>query len=80
VAAVLQSERVELVHRALATLGAESRQILVLRELEGCRYEQIAEILDLPVGTVRSRLFRARLQLRDQLAPLVQEKDTADMR
>ena len=40
---------------------------LVLREMEGCSYEAIAEILELPVGTVRSRLFRARLQLRDRL-------------
>jgi RNA polymerase sigma-70 factor (ECF subfamily) len=76
----LQAERIEMVHRALGKLGAEYRQVLVLRELEGCRYEQIAAILDLPVGTVRSRLFRARLQLRDQLAPLLREENTADMR
>jgi RNA polymerase sigma-70 factor (ECF subfamily) len=80
VADVLQTERIELVHRALARLGAEYRQVLVLRELEGCRYEQIAEILDVPVGTVRSRLFRARLQLRDQLAPVLREENTADVR
>ena len=53
----------------LAALSTEYRQILVLREIEGCSYEQIAEILELPIGTVRSRLFRARLQLRDCLAP-----------
>jgi RNA polymerase sigma-70 factor, ECF subfamily len=39
----------------------------VLREIDGFCYETIAEILDLPVGTVRSRLHRARLQLRDEL-------------
>ena len=65
-------EHVTLVHRALGELSAEYRQIIVLRELEGCRYEQIAEILDLPIGTVRSRLFRARLALRDQLAPTME--------
>jgi len=61
-------EQVELVQAALAQLSSEYRTILVLREIDGCRYDQIAEILSLPVGTVRSRLFRARLALRDQLA------------
>ncbi len=41
--------------------------MLVLREIDGCDYETIAEILDLPIGTVRSRLHRGRLQLRDAL-------------
>ena len=72
-ASVLQNERANLVHTALGTLGDEYRQVIVLRELEGCAYEQIAEILDLPVGTVRSRLFRARLQLRDRLAPMIRD-------
>jgi RNA polymerase sigma-70 factor (ECF subfamily) len=77
---VLGREQVELVHAALARLGAEHRQILVLREIEGCRYEQIAEILDVPVGTVRSRLFRARLLLRDELAPMMREKEISEPR
>lgn len=64
-----QREDIELVHEALAQLSTEYRTILVLREIDGCRYEEIAEILDLPVGTVRSRLFRARIALRDELAP-----------
>lgn len=74
---MVRRERVQLVHAALAALSAEYRQILVLRELEGCRYDQIAEILDLPVGTVRSRLFRAREQLREQLAPILKENEIA---
>lgn len=65
--AVLSHERVEHVQAALASLGDEHRQILVLREIDGCAYEEIAEILELPVGTVRSRLFRARVQLKEQL-------------
>lgn len=64
---MLVDERAEQVHTALAELGDQHRKILVLREMEGCSYEAIAEILELPVGTVRSRLFRARLQLRDRL-------------
>jgi RNA polymerase sigma-70 factor, ECF subfamily len=74
----LRMERIELVHAVLARLSGEYRQILVLRELEGFSYEQIAEILQLPIGTVRSRLFRARLQVRDHLAPILREEEIAD--
>lgn len=66
-AGVLARERAEQVQTALGHLGDQQRKILVLRELEGCSYELIAEILELPVGTVRSRLFRARMQLRERL-------------
>ncbi len=52
---------------AIAALEDEYRVVLVLREIDGCCYETIAEILSLPIGTVRSRLHRARLQLREQL-------------
>jgi RNA polymerase sigma-70 factor (ECF subfamily) len=68
-----QRERAAQVQAALATLSDEHRSILVLREIDGCSYEQIAEILNLPLGTIRSRLHRARLQLRDQLKSLFQE-------
>jgi RNA polymerase sigma-70 factor (ECF subfamily) len=71
---LVRREQVQLVQTALAALGTEYRQILVLRELEGCRYDQIAEILELPIGTVRSRLFRAREQLREQLEPMLREQ------
>jgi RNA polymerase sigma-70 factor (ECF subfamily) len=43
-----------------------------LREIDGCDYEQISDILDIPVGTVRSRLHRARMQLKDELKAVVQ--------
>ncbi len=68
-----RQERAGQVQAALATLTEEHRSILVLREIDGCCYETIAEILDLPVGTVRSRLHRARMQLRDQLKAILQE-------
>jgi len=60
-------ERRRQVREAIGTLNDEHRSVLVLREIDGCSYETIAEILDLPVGTVRSRLHRARLQLREEL-------------
>jgi RNA polymerase sigma-70 factor (ECF subfamily) len=62
-----QEERSRQVRQALAALSDEHRTVLVLREIDGCCYETIAEVLELPVGTVRSRLHRARLQLREQL-------------
>lgn len=68
-----QEERACQVQRGLATLSHEHRAILILREVDGCAYEQIAEILNLPIGTIRSRLHRARLQLRDQLKGVFQE-------
>ena len=70
-----ERERAGQVRNALGLLSDEHRQILVLREMEGASYETIAEMLELPVGTVRSRLHRARLELRDQLREVVQEKD-----
>lgn len=54
-------------YQAMQRLGADHRTILILRELHGFSYDELAEILELPVGTVRSRLHHARLQLRDEL-------------
>lgn len=68
-----RDERAAQVQAALATLTPDYRAILVLREMEDFDYETIAEILDLPLGTVRSRLFRARMELRERLQPLLQE-------
>ena len=52
---------------ALGRLSPEHRAVLVLKDLEGQKYEDIAAVLDVPIGTVRSRLHRARLELRDLL-------------
>jgi RNA polymerase sigma-70 factor (ECF subfamily) len=68
-----QQETAAQVQRALAQLSDEHRRILVLREVEGCSYDELAEILSVPVGTIRSRLHRARMQLRDELKIILQE-------
>lgn len=61
------NERGRQVRQGLAALSEEHRTVLVLREIDGCDYETIAEILELPIGTIRSRLHRARLELREEL-------------
>ena len=61
---MLRGERVLSIQVALDQLSAEHRTILVLREMENHPYEDIAEILEISIGTVRSRLSRARTQLR----------------
>lgn len=77
---MMQQERAELVHAALGELSLEYRQIMVLREVDGLRYDEIAEILDLPVGTVRSRLFRARMEMKELLAPRLHIERIVDTR
>lgn len=62
-----RKERCWRIRHAIAELAEEYRAVLVLREIDGCCYETIAEVLELPVGTVRSRLHRARMQLRELL-------------
>jgi len=62
-------EQGEQVMAALGRLDAEYRAVLVMRDIEGFDYQQMAEVLDLPLGTLKSRLFRARLALRDELRP-----------
>src|SRR5690606_28700472 len=61
---MLRRERVDLVRRALAQLTEQHRAILILREMEECSYEEIAAILEISIGTVRSRISRARGQLK----------------
>lgn len=58
------------VRAAIAALPSKFRAVLVLRELEGLRYEEIAEILGISLGTVESRLFRARRRLKARLSRL----------
>ena len=67
-AALERSENQELVQSALRELTPEYRTVLVLKELEEMKYEEIAEIVGCPVGTVRSRIHRGRSELRIILA------------
>lgn len=57
----------ELLWSALERIGTDHREILVLKELQGFRYAEIAQILDIPEGTVASRLYHARSALKDAL-------------
>jgi RNA polymerase sigma-70 factor (ECF subfamily) len=59
------------VNDTLEKLPAELRNAITLRELEGLSYEDIATIMNCPIGTVRSRIFRAREAIAEQLRPLL---------
>lgn len=68
-------ERANQVQNALGKLAEEFRTVLVLREMEDCDYETISSMLDIPVGTVRSRLHRARTMMREILRESIGEPD-----
>jgi len=65
---LLRAGDVEAVRQAIGSLPAVFREVLVLRELEGCSYKEIADIAGVPVGTVMSRLTRARRHLQATLS------------
>ena len=75
---LLTDEIRETVGRAIEGLPEDLRTAIVLRELEGLSYEQIARAMDCPVGTVRSRIFRAREAIDRHLRPLLDETGTPD--
>lgn len=68
---LLNEEIVETIKTAIAKLPEEMRIAIMLREFEGMSYEEIAEAMDCPVGTVRSRIFRAREAIDSKLTPLL---------
>jgi RNA polymerase sigma-70 factor (ECF subfamily) len=63
---------------AIARLSPEHREVLLLKDLEGFKYEDIAVVLGVPIGTIRSRLHRARLELRELLAPFEEYRPRSD--
>ena len=64
---LVMSETERLVQRAIADLREDRRTLVVLRDIEGLSYEEIARITSLPVGTVKSKLARAREALKEKL-------------
>lgn len=70
--AVLASKQVAVtVNAAIEALSEDLRQAITLREIEGLSYEEIAEVMNCPIGTVRSRIFRAREAIAERLRPLL---------
>jgi RNA polymerase sigma-70 factor (ECF subfamily) len=69
---LLTDEIAQTVQRALDELPEDLRTAIVLRELEGLSYEEIAHAMDCPIGTVRSRIFRAREAIDKRLRPLLE--------
>ncbi len=73
---LLSKEIAGTVNAAIESLPEELRSAIQLRELEGMSYEEIAKLMDCPIGTVRSRIFRAREAIAERLQPLLdQAKD-----
>jgi len=69
---MLMSKQVaDTVNAAMADLPEELRSAITLREIEGLSYEEIAEVMNCPIGTVRSRIFRAREAIAERLRPLL---------
>jgi RNA polymerase sigma-70 factor (ECF subfamily) len=62
------------VNSAMEALPDELRQAITLREIEGLSYEEIAEVMDCPIGTVRSRIFRAREAISVKVKPLLENQ------
>jgi len=68
---LMSKQVVEVVNASLLKLPEDLRTALTLREIEGLSYEEIAEIMNCPIGTVRSRIFRARETIASNLRPLL---------
>ena len=70
---MLTDEIAATVHRVIENLPADLRTAITLREIEGLSYEEIAQVMDCPIGTVRSRIFRAREAIDQELRPLLEK-------
>ena len=73
--AVLASKEIaQIINAALEALPDELRQAITLREIEGLTYEEISEVMSCPIGTVRSRIFRAREAISQKVKPLLENQ------
>jgi len=70
---IQRDELKKVVFDAIEALPEELRMAVTLRELDGLSYEEIAEVMDCPIGTVRSRIFRAREAIDKKMQPLLSE-------
>jgi len=70
VEATMRGERVQAVQQAIAALDEDLREVVVLRDIRGLSYAELAETIGVPTGTVKSRLHRGRLALKEILEPL----------
>lgn len=68
---LMRDQLKDVIFKAIKALPEDLRTAVTLREMEGLSYEEIAEVMDCPVGTVRSRIFRAREFIEKQMAPLL---------
>ncbi len=74
--AVLASKEIAAtVNAAIEALSEDLRQAITLREIEGLSYEEIATVMNCPIGTVRSRIFRAREAIAERLRPLLDTRE-----
>jgi RNA polymerase sigma-70 factor (ECF subfamily) len=74
--AVLASKEIaQAVNAAIEAVSEDLRQAITLREIEGLSYEEIADVMNCPIGTVRSRIFRAREAIAERLRPLLDTPD-----
>jgi RNA polymerase sigma-70 factor (ECF subfamily) len=71
---VLAAELEQTIHKAMGDLPSDLREAITLREIEGLSYEEIATVMDCPVGTVRSRIFRAREAIDSKLKPMLDDE------
>lgn len=69
----LATELNAVIHQAMADLPPDLREAITLREIEGLSYEDIAAVMDCPIGTVRSRIFRAREAIDNKLEPMLDD-------
>ena len=72
---LLAAEIKKVIYETISGLPSDLKEAVTLREMEGLSYEEIAEVMSCPIGTVRSRIFRAREAIDKQIKPLVDAKE-----